>query len=89
MNSKYKESSLKIKLGNVVSEGQVENQYKKVGYKNITKESIEDTTKEINDFCFKRGKGWSFWSNFITKSEDDIYYVHFNSVGDTLSYSIN
>ena len=47
------------------------------------------STKEINDFCFKRGKGWSFWSNFITKSEDDIYYVHFNSVGDTLSYSIN
>ena len=53
MNSKYKESSLKIKLGNVVSEGQVENQYKKVGYKNITKESIEDTTKEINDYFSK------------------------------------
>jgi hypothetical protein len=89
MNPKYKESNLKIKLGNVVSFNQVENQYKKVGYKNITMEGVQDTTNEINDFCFKRGKSWDFWTFMQPVPEDGVTYVNFNSSGDTLSYSIN
>jgi hypothetical protein len=71
---------LKIKMGNMISENQIINQYKKIGFNSS---NIIDTVNDINDFLFKRN---SFWKNNHYDGEN--YYVIFTGNKERISYQI-
>jgi hypothetical protein len=70
-------------MGNMVSENQVINQYKKIGF---ISSNIQTILKDINDFLFKRNNSFDFWKNDYYDGET--YYLIFRGNKERISYEI-